>query len=47
MTCKKNEIRAIDDLELKNVSGGSPFLVGFAILAILAALGVLASGPKS
>ena len=46
MTCKKNEIRVVDDLELKNVSGASPFLVFIIIAGILTAVGIGANPPS-
>ena len=36
---RKNEIRVIDDLELKDVSGG--FIILFPILSILMGLGTM------
>ena len=32
MTSKKNEIRVIENLELKNVSGGFPFFIRVALV---------------
>ena len=35
MASKKNEIRVINDLELKNVSGGMLYMVGLIVAIIL------------
>lgn len=48
MTCKKNEIRAIDDLALKEISGGFfSLIVGMVILGITAGcVGLAVNPPK-
>ena len=46
MTSKKNQIRVINDLELKDVSGGFvPVIVSLAL--VVGIIVVLASAPKS
>ena len=50
MTSKKNEIRTIDDLDLKNVSGGFMPLVFLITFCIIGAIGVsigIAANPPS
>lgn len=48
MTCKKNEIRVIDDLELKDVAGGFMFLVaGVIVFSTILAVSMNSKKSKS
>ena len=46
MTCKKNEIRVINDLKLKEVSGGFFFLFMGAVFNVALIAGIASTQPK-